>query len=172
MEYLLLISLMFSSADRGRLSVYYPKDGYNHGRLACGGTLTKNQVHIAYRKWYKFGCGTQVLVCSEQTQKCVMAKVMDAGPYGVYRGPLKFAKAEGRWKVHVGTKPPKGWKFRAVADLSVGLWKRLGYPDLLSNVSLFFVPKRDHSDPIQHLLSWLGSQPLVASLEARPLQPF
>jgi hypothetical protein len=85
------------------------------------------------------GCGRLVTVCSLETLRCVKSKVMDAGPFGIYRGKLKNCKPEGRWRRWTrSTRAPKGWKFRAVADLSWGLWKQLGKPRFLSYVYLFF----------------------------------
>jgi hypothetical protein len=130
--------------DAGPLSMYYPGDGWNAGELACGGRFTQDQVHIAYRKWRKVGCGRRVLVCARDTSRCVMATVQDAGPFGIYTGPLKNAYREGRWKVFTGPgRPPKGWRYRAVVDLSVGLWRKLGRPRGLSHVSLLFLPRRE-----------------------------
>lgn len=131
--------------DSGRLSMYAPRDGFNRGVLACSGAkpimFTHSQNHIAYRRWYKVGCGRRVLVCARVTGRCVMSKVMDAGPYGIFRGKLRHARRDGRWKVWTKSKPPKGWHWRAVADLSYGLWVRLGKPGGLSHIRLYFLPK-------------------------------
>lgn len=129
--------------DSGPLSMYYPRDGWNHGELACGGRFTEDQVHIAYRRWRKVGCGRRVVVCARATQRCVLATVQDAGPFGIYTGPLKNAYREGRWKVFTGPgRPPKGWRYRAAVDLSIGLWRKLGRPGGLSHVTLTFLPRR------------------------------
>lgn len=128
--------------DHGRLSVYLPNDGHNHGRLSCGGKLTWKSTHIAYRRWRKVGCGRPVLVCSERTNRCAWSKVLDAGPFGIYRGPLRRCVTEGRWKVWTRSlTPPKGWKYRAVADLTYALWKKLGKPGGLSRIHLYFPPR-------------------------------
>lgn len=124
--------------ERGRLSVYAPGDGFNAGELACGGTFTEDQVHIAHRKWWKLGCGARVVVCSEITNRCVKAKVADAGPFGIITGPLKRAVREGRWRLWTKPSPPEGWRWRAVADLSVGLWKKLGKPPGLTMIKLYY----------------------------------
>lgn len=126
-------------SEAGRLSVYWPGDGMNTGRLACGGRFKRDQVHIAYRRWPRVGCGRKVWVCSDATRRCWMAKVADAGPFGIYTGKLRRCRAEGRWKVWVKYKPPPGWKWRAVADFSYGLWKRLGKPKALTRVRLYFL---------------------------------
>ena len=128
--------------ETGRLSVYRPGDGWNAGTLSCGGKFTHRQVHIAHRRWRRIGCGTPVIVCSKQTGRCVTAPVRDAGPFGIYRGPLKGAVRDGRWKVWVKSKPPPGWKWRGVADLSWGLWKKLGRPRFLSEVTLIYRPRK------------------------------
>jgi hypothetical protein len=126
----------------GRLSVYFPGDGQNRGKLACGGEFTHAQVHIAYREWWRVGCGRRVLVCTEETGRCALAKVMDAGPFGIYTGELKHARREGRWQVHTSSRPPPiGWRYRAAADLSIALWEQLGRPRSLSRVSLTFLPR-------------------------------
>lgn len=134
--------------DVGRLSVYRPGDGWNKGELACGGRYTDSQVHIAHRDWRRLGCGRKVLVCAEVTGKCVVAKVMDAGPWGIYRGPLRRAVPEKRWRIWTNPKPPKGWRFRAVTDLSWALWKKLGKPAGLSNVKLVFFEKKSKNPAI------------------------
>jgi len=138
-----ILSLLSSGyeMERGRLSVYRPGDGFNSGELACGGEFTEDQVHIAHRKWWRIGCGTPVLVCARRTKRCEWATVQDAGPFGIYRGKLKRAVAEGRWKVWVKRRPPPGWRWRAVGDLSVGLWRKLGKPRALSEVTLYYRSK-------------------------------
>jgi hypothetical protein len=118
--------------------MYKPNDGFNHGRLACGGTFTHKQNHIAYRRWHRVGCGTKVVVCSVDTSRCSVSYVRDAGPYGIYKPPLKHAVREGRWRVWTRSEPPKGWRWRTVVDLSYGLWRLLGEPAALSKVHLFF----------------------------------
>ncbi len=129
----------------GRISVYHPNDGFNRGILSCSGVIPIyfkwNQNHIAYRSWRKVGCGRRILVCTSETNKCAVSKVRDAGPYGVYRGKLRRAVAEGRWKVWVSTRAPKGWKFRAAADLSYALWSRLGKPRSLGPLKVYFIQK-------------------------------
>ena len=134
-------SLFSGPSDYGRLSAYHPNDGHNAGRLSCRGEFTWEQNHIAYRKWRKMGCKRPVLVCSMRTARCVLSQVRDAGPFGIYTGKLKNCKAEGRWKLWTRIRPPKGWKFRAVADLSWNLWKQLGKPRFFSHIALFFLKK-------------------------------
>jgi len=121
--------------------VYAPGDGHNRGLLACGGEFAKRQEHIAYRRWWKVGCGRKVLVCAEATKRCVHTTVRDAGPFGIYRGPLRRAQTEGRWRVCIASRPPEGWKWRGVADLSYALWQRLGRPRFLSRVHLYFLTR-------------------------------
>jgi hypothetical protein len=161
MEYLLgilvaaLVSLLPGGEivrDSGPLSVYHPGDGWNAGELACGGRLTHAQVHIAYRRWWKVGCGRKVLVCARDTARCALATVQDAGPFGIYTGALKNAYQDGRWKVFTGPgRPPTGWRYRAVVDLSIGLWRKLGEPSGLSNVQLTFLPRGAAADAIFRL---------------------
>lgn len=139
---LLLLSLLGADSTQhvsGRLSVYAPGDGYNAGDLACGGRLTEEQVHVAVRDWRRRRCGSPVLVCAEATNTCVLATVQDAGPFGIYRGRLRRAVEDGRWKVWTKGRPPKGWKYRAVTDLSIGLWRALGKPRFLSRVHLLYL---------------------------------
>jgi hypothetical protein len=128
--------------DVGRLSVYRPGDGWNRGELACGGNYSKDMVHVAHREWRRLGCGRRVYVCAETTGRCVLTQVRDAGPWGIYRGPLKNAVSEGRWRVWTkSVTPPSGWRFRAVTDLSWALWIQLGRPRALSKVRLIFLPR-------------------------------
>lgn len=151
MLFLLLVGSLLSSwvsldtlwlRETGPLSVYSPGDGCNRGVLACGGKFTDRQRHLAHRKWWKLGCGRLVVVYSEQTGKMALTKLYDSGPFGVLRGPTKRARVEGRWKVHVGPRPPPGWRWRGLVDLSVALWKDLGSPRFLSPVHLWFLPVR------------------------------
>lgn len=118
--------------EAGPLSYYAPGDGQNQGTLACGGKFTNQQHHIAYRRVHKVGCYSKVIAVSPSTSRAVLTQVADAGPFGII-------DSEGRRKVHVGTKAPKGWKFRAVADLSYALWVDLGKPDLLAPIWLIFL---------------------------------
>jgi len=135
----LLLAFTIQLVDSGRLSMYAPSDGFNKGHLACGGLYTKKQSHIAYRRWRVVGCKAPVLVCAAATGHCEMTRVMDAGPFGIYRPPLRRAVSEGRWKLWTASRrPPEPWRFRAAVDLSVALWKRLGRPPFLSPVSLLF----------------------------------
>jgi hypothetical protein len=139
----LIYLLLTSHVDSGRLSIYAPNDGFNSGNLACGGTFTSEQVHIAYRRWRTVGCKTPVMVCSGASGRCVLAKVMDAGPFGIYKPPLRHAVSQGRWRVWLSHRaPPQPWRYRAAADLSIGLWKKLGKPPFLSNVSLLFYQRK------------------------------
>lgn len=124
----------------GRFSSYAPGDGFNAGELACGGQFTKDQVHIAYRRWHRRGCGSSVLVYSSQTNRMVLTTIQDAGPFGIYTGPLRHAKRDGRWRVFTGSKPPKGWKWRGLIDASYGLWVALDRPGFLSRVHIYHLP--------------------------------
>lgn len=128
--------------ETGRLSVYRPGDGFNAGELSCGGKFTAEQVHIAHRRWRRIGCGTPVFVCASATKRCAWATVRDAGPFGIYRGKLKNCVREGRWKVWLKSRPPVGWRWRAVVDLSWGLWKKLGRPGGLTKVTLLYQQRR------------------------------
>ena len=138
-----LLSLGSAPSAHGPLSVYWPGDGFNAGRLACGDKVfTRSQVHVAVRNWRALGCGRLVLVRSTVTGKAVLAPVMDSGPWGAYRGKLRHAVRDGRWKVFAGaTKLPQGWKWRAAVDLSYGLWQALGKPPGLSHVDLVVLPQ-------------------------------
>lgn len=135
------LSMLAVHVDTGRLSVYAPGDGWNKGDLACGGRLTKEQEHIAYRGWKRVGCGRWVYVCTQATARCALAQVQDAGPFGIITGPLKGAYPE-RWRVFTGPgRPPPGWRYRAAVDLSWGLWKKLGRPRGLSPVRVMIMPR-------------------------------
>lgn len=140
MFWLIVSALLSGNVETGALSVYSPGDGMNAGELACGGTFTAEQVHIAHRRWRALGCGRMVLVCARQTSRCALAQVMDAGPFGIIRGPLRRVREEGRWKVHLGSRPPRGWRWRAAVDLSWALWEKLGRPAGLSQVTMIFLP--------------------------------
>jgi len=139
---LLHISVSDLQHDSGRLSVYAPGDGWNRGKLSCrDAPFTESQVHIARRDWWRHGCGRKVLVIAAGG-RVALAEVRDSGPWGAYRGPLRGAQPEGRWKVFAGAQRlPEGWKWRAAADLSVGLWRKLGKPRGLSRVDLVFLPR-------------------------------
>jgi len=113
----------------GGVSVYRPNDGHNAGQLACGGTFTAEQHHIAIRQW-KGRCGKRALVCSAETLRCVWTKVRDSGPWG--------AKMGKRWEVQIRLKP--GWKRRGVVDLTLPVWRELGKPRFLSKV-VIWVPE-------------------------------
>ncbi|RLC61778.1 MAG: hypothetical protein DRI48_10355 [Chloroflexi bacterium] len=138
----LALHLSFPShIETGRSSAYRPHDGHNRGELACGGTFTYTQAHIAYRKWWRYGCGRRVIVCSGNTGICELTTIQDAGPYGIYTGPVRRCVEDGRWKVWTKSRPPPGWKWRAVVDLSWGLWLKLGRPRALSKVTLYILPR-------------------------------
>ena len=156
METLLTLLMLLFPSDGGRLSVYWPGDGFNAGRLACGGAFTIEQDHIAYRGWRKVGCNRPVLVCAVETGGCALSRVRDAGPFGIYSGRMRGARAERRWRVFTGPgRPPAGWRYRAVVDLSRRLWLRLGKPRGLSQVRLIFLP-RDSSVEARRWLRALG----------------
>lgn len=127
-----MLLLHMASVDGGKLSYYWPGDGSNGGQLACGGSFTADMEHIAYRGWRRVGCGRLVMVCSERRLTCSFSRVRDAGPFGVVRGRS--------WKVHTGSRPPAGWRWRAAADLSLALWQRLDRPPALSQVYIMFLP--------------------------------
>lgn len=133
MEILVVMLLHLTSVDAGKLSFYWPGDGSNAGHLSCGGSFTHDMEHIAYRGWRRVGCGRPVLVCSESSVTCALSRVRDSGPFGIVHGR--------RWRVHTGGRPPAGWRWRAAADLSLGLWQRLDRPASLSRVYLVFLPR-------------------------------
>ncbi|MCU0912957.1 MAG: hypothetical protein MUC88_00165 [Planctomycetes bacterium] len=112
----------------GALSVYHPGDGHNHGELACGGRLTWQSEHIAIRRW-RGRCGARVRVCVGGGRRCVWSTVRDSGPWGATDGR--------RWEVQIRLK--RGWRRRAVVDLSWALWVKLGRPPFLSRVTLEIV---------------------------------
>lgn len=134
--------------ERGRLSVYWPNDSMRTGNvLACDRPTRRRfyrrgSVHVAHRRWRRIGCGTKVRVCADATGRCITAPVLDSGPWGIYRGKLEGAVKEGRWRVWTRYKPPSGWRFRGVVDLSREAWRRLGKPPGLSKVTLMYRPKR------------------------------
>ena len=136
--------------DEGRLSMYEPQDGHHSEKLCCGGMMDWTSVHIAYRRWWKVGCGRKVWVCADATGRCALATVRDAGPFGVYTGTFESSKKmlrEGRLRVASRAerkrgRPRPGWKWRGQTDLSWALWRKLGKPKFLSRVRLYFLPKR------------------------------
>jgi hypothetical protein len=137
MDTILLLIVATSSTwkDGGPTSMYKPRDGHNRGQLACGGTFTAEQEHVAHRRWRKLGCGRKVVVYSRETQQLVATHVMDAGPFGITDG-------KGGWRCWTRSlTPPEGWRFRGAMDLSVALWRRLGRPRFLSRAKLFVVPE-------------------------------
>lgn len=134
---LLLPNITHSEA--GRLSMYHPGDGHCGKQTACGDLFTWKSHHIAHRRWHKLGCGRKVIVCADDTDQCVETTVRDGGPYGIYRGKRRHAVKQGRWKVWTKSRPPKGWKWRAIVDLSWALWVELGKPRALSRVQLYFL---------------------------------
>jgi len=126
-----LIWALSHTVEVGPVSTYRPGDGYNAGTLACGGQFTKRQVHIAHRRWRRFGCGSAVGVYSKETGRFVLTTIQDAGPYGII-------DRDKNWKVWTKSfRPPKGWRFRGLVDLSWALWKKLGKPKFLSKVVLY-----------------------------------
>jgi len=151
------LALSAVRVDIGRLSVYRPGDGWNLGELACGGRYTSTQVHLAHREWRRLGCGRSVYVCAHLTGRCVLTRVMDAGPWGIYRGPIRNAVPDGRWRIWANPRPPKGWRFRALADLSWALWKQLGRPRGLSEVTLYILP-RGWRSPELRTVAGLGGE--------------
>lgn len=151
------LGLELGPVDHGRLSVYKPGDGSSGNLLACGGAFTRRQRHIAYRRWWKVGCGRLVLVQAVQTGKWAAATVRDGGPYGVYRGALRRCVQEGRYRLASRAERRSGrltggWRWRGAADLSWGLWLALGRPGFLSEVRVYFVPWR--RDLRRELLVW------------------
>jgi hypothetical protein len=135
---IVLALLLGAHVETGLLSYYEPGPGRNE--LSCGGKYTRDQLHIAHRRWRELGCGWKVTVCAQATGRCVRTEVRDAGPWGVLHGPLRHAGREGRWMPWFGRRPPPGWRWRAAVDLSVGLWVLLGRPPGLSRVTLIFDP--------------------------------
>jgi len=109
----------------GGLSVYYPGDGHCGSELACGGRLHLLQHHVAVRGW-RGHCGELVRVCSMATGRCVWSTIQDSGPWGAARGK--------RWEVQIRLRP--GWHRRAVVDLTPLVWRALGYPRVLSRVTI------------------------------------
>lgn len=122
----------------GGSSAYWPGDSMRTGTvLACDRPsrprrYRRGSVHVAMRAWWRIGCGTKVLVCSRRTARCAVAPVLDGGPWMVTDGK--------RRKVWVKQRPPKGWRFRAVADLSRALWRRLGRPPAFSRLAIYYAP--------------------------------
>lgn len=154
----LLAVVLATSTDSGPLSVYRPGDGHNRGILACGGKFTEAQVHIAYRRWRQVGCRTWVLVHSRQTGRSVLARVMDAGPFGIVNG-------KGAWRVWTKSyKAPAGWRFRGKVDLSWGLWKRLGKPKFLSRAEMYFLTV-EAARRVRALLRRSSARPVVGALD-------
>lgn len=122
---------------RGRISFYWPGDGSTPGKvLACDTPCRprryrRGSVHVAMRGVRRrFPCGTAVVVCSEQTGRCVPAPVLDAGPWGI-------VDAEGNRRRWGRIDPPEGWRFRGVVDVSREVWRRLGRPRFLSRVRIY-----------------------------------
>ena len=140
---ILIFTLFTIQIEQGPLSVYWPGDGFTGTVMACDIPrqplrYERGSVHIAMRRWYKIGCGTLVTVCSTATNKCAVAPVLDGGPYGIITGPRRHAVRDGRWKVCTKYRPPKGWRWRAVADMSRELWRQLGSPPALSNIVILY----------------------------------
>lgn len=137
------------SADvvTGGVSVYWPGDAARTGNvMACDRprlrrVYRRGSIHLAMRSVWRIGCGRKVLVCARATGRCARAPVLDAGPWGVITGSRRRARAEGRYKVWVKQRPPEGWRFRGVADLSRALWTRLGKPRFMTRVTIF-IPRR------------------------------
>lgn len=105
-----------------KLSVYWPGDGHNKGQLACGGVFSREQVHVAVRDWPQRGCRRRVVVFSAETGRAVLARVMDAGPFGIVRvtgsaGARERGKDWGIWTKSL--RAPPGWRFR-------GMWTSRG----------------------------------------------
>lgn len=123
--------------ERGPLSYYYPGDDCKTGKvLACDTPCRprryrKDSVHVAIRgARRKYGCASAVVVCSVQTGRCVVAPILDAGPWGIVRDGVRRV-----WRSE--RPPPSGWRFRAVVDLSLEVWRRLGSPKPFSIVRIY-----------------------------------
>lgn len=134
-------------SESGRLSFYHPGDGNCGEEVACGGPFTWKDRHIAYRHWRKVGCGRLVLIHAIETDRWSAAIVADAGPFGVYHGPLLRCVKEGRYRAASRAerrrgRPRGGWKWRGLTDLSHAVWVDLGRPKFLSEVRLYFLPFR------------------------------
>ena len=142
---LLLTGIAWStvSMECAALSVYRPGDGWNAGELACGGKFTMKQRHVAVRRWRKYGCRSKVLLLHPEFLVATV-RIMDAGPFGIYKPPLHRAVQEGRWRVWTKRNPPTGWKWRGAVDLSYQLWLDLGRPRPLSRVCVVYpaLPRR------------------------------
>lgn len=111
----------------GALSVYSVGDGYSGRELACGGTFQEHQRHIAIRQW-RGRCGARARVCSIATGRCVVTVVRDSGPWGAL-------DRAGQWRCW--PRPlPRGWRRRAIVDLTAPLWRDLGRPRFLSLVRI------------------------------------
>ena len=151
----LLVPLVAGCA-LGRSSVYYPKDGFNSGRLACGGQLKAGDCHVALRSWRRLGCNRPILLVSLETFRIAVAPVRDAGPFGIFKPPLRKAVREGRWRVFTGSRPPKGWYWRGHVDMTRCVWKRLGRPQFLSRVMIWPLPESYYF--IQKLLARIVSR--------------
>jgi hypothetical protein len=121
--------------ESGPLSVYAPRDGMNRGVLACGGSFTYKQEHIAIRRYRRVGCGSKAIVCVKG--RCVKTRVRDAGPFGIVRKDTRPG-----WKTCTKAAPPEGWRWRGAVDLSIGLWKRLGRPRFLTEATVIVLPRR------------------------------
>lgn len=141
MLFWLLLKVM--AVRTGPLSYYHPGDGNCGKTTACGKRFTFAQEHIALRDWYRLGCGRKVYVCAHATRRCATTRVGDGGPYVVYPQALSYRQAlkRRRFKVWVKTRPPRGWRFREVADLSHGLWLKLGKPRYRSNITIVVLPR-------------------------------
>jgi len=121
----LILGLVLPAIEVARSSAYAPGDGHNAGALACGGRLTRDQLHVAVRDWRLRGCGRRVVVCHA---RCVSATVQDSGPWGA-------VDETGTWRVWT-RRLPRGWRRRADVDLSIGLWRAIGRPRTFERVVL------------------------------------
>lgn len=135
----------------GALSTYSVGDGYSGLELACGGRFKRSSHHVAIREW-KGRCGLKARVCVLVRDplihaRCRWTTVRDSGPWGA-------VDTQGNW--HCWPKPlPKGWRRRAVVDLTYALWVDLGKPRFLSPIRIeVFRRKPAPAQPPGYTLRW------------------
>lgn len=133
---LTLIAALLPGLRIGPSSVYWPNGGGSGTQLACGGDYVQGSRHIALRRARLGLCDRQAIICSWSTLRCTVAPVRDSGPWGAIRG----RGPKDGYQVHVGLRPPVGWRWRGAVDLSRATWKALGRPGFLSGVLVLVLP--------------------------------
>lgn len=133
--HLLVLFLQFLPfhSKSGLATIYWPGDRNCGTEKADGSRFRKSDRHIAHRR---LPLGTEGLLCSVPSGRCIWTIVSDRGPFGaVQRCSAKGAAAgrkikwQGkchRWQAQPGRLRP-GWSYRGEFDLTVPVARAIGH---------------------------------------------